>query len=53
MHRLVVVIRIAVCISQCHCVHAVDGNVVFSYEIALDRFGEPLGTLDAGAAGER
>ena len=38
------------CVAQSHRVHAVDGNLVFGYEIALDRFGQPLGTLDADAA---
>ena len=51
-HRLVVVIGLAVCVTQSHCMEAVDGNFVFGYEIPLDRFGQTLGTLDTGAAGE-
>ena len=38
-------------IAQRHGVHTVDGNLMFCDEIALDRFGQTLGALDADAAG--
>ena len=34
-------------------VHAVDGNLVFCDKVALDRFGQTLGTLNADAACRR
>ncbi len=40
----------AICVAESHRVHAVDGNLVFAYEVALDCFSQALGTLDASAA---
>ena len=53
MNRAIVAIILAAGIAQSHGVHTVDGNVVFSYKVALDHFGQTLGVLDAGCAGCR
>ena len=39
------------CVTQGHRVHPVDGNLMFAYEVALDRFGHSLRALDTDAAG--
>src|SRR6202008_3113161 len=35
-----------VSVAQCYSVHTVDGNVMFTYEVALDRFCLALGARD-------
>ena len=37
-------------VAQRYGVQTVDGNLVFCHEVALDRFSQTLGTLNAGAA---
>ena len=48
--RLGFIITLAARVAERHCVHTVDGNVVLCYQIALDRLGQPLRTLNAVAA---
>ena len=50
-HRPGILIACAGCVSQGHCVQSVDGNLMFCNQVALDRFSQALGALDAGAAG--
>jgi hypothetical protein len=45
-------VGLAVGVAEGNCVHAVDGNLMFCNEVALDRFSQALGTLNAGAARE-
>ncbi len=51
-HRLGVFRDFAARIAEGDGVQAIDGNFILRDEVALDRFGQPLGALDAGAAGQ-
>ena len=47
---LIVLIGLPMGVAKGHCVHAVDGNLMFCYQITLDRLGQPLLVLNADAA---
>src|SRR5580692_11300538 len=50
--RILIGVR-ALSVAESDEVHTVDGNVVFCYEVAINRFSKVLGALDPGAACQR